>query len=85
MAEPVRWMASAEQREAVAWAPPARNLELGAKTPWKRVRLDPWRRHQSGEFADQLEGSEEEVGGAVGGGPLCSGELAVLAPGEPLE
>ena len=48
--------------------------------------VEPGRRHQCGESADELEGGEEEVGGAVRGGTLHPpGESAVVAKGEPFE
>ena len=61
-------------------------LGVGREHSVEPGEVEPGRRDEGGEFADELEGSEEEVGGAVWGGPLhAPGEFPVIAKGEPLE
>ena len=94
--KPVWGIASSEQveeasarpwRVASSWARthPPKSPDWG-QAPRAASEIEPGRRHEGGEFADELEGSEEEVCGAVGGGTFHPpGEPPVVAKGEPLE
>ncbi len=68
------------------WDDPGAQPGVGSEHPVEPGEIEPGRRDEGGEFAEELERGEEEVGGAVGAGPLHPiGEGAVLAPGESLE
>ncbi len=56
-----------------------RSLALGARTPWYRIRLSRWRRHQDAEFFYQFQWRQDEKGRTVRpGGFEAKGEVLVI-------
>ena len=56
-----------------SWDDARAQVRVGSEHPVEPGEVEPGRRNEGGEFAEELERGEDEVGGAVWGGPLAPG------------